>query len=101
MKRPGQELAVSISPDSVSSVRLAQPDCQPNPRRFRTLNQGGNVLRPGAGVSRFLSAEMREVRGRVAKAGLANLILPSDTVCPKLGLLWGRWVHITFGLTIW
>ena len=63
MERRGQDLAVSISPDSVSSAQRAQPDRQPNPLRFRPFNQGGNVLRSGAGMSRFLSAEMRKIRG--------------------------------------
>ena len=67
MERRGQELAVSISPDSVSSGQLAQPDRQPNPLRFRTFNQGGNVLGEGAAGSGIWQAGVADLFSRVSR----------------------------------
>lgn len=74
MERRGQELAVSISPDSVASGPLAQLDRQPNPPRFRTFNQGGDVGGAGAGVGDFVAGE--EVDSRL---GAENDFGKSDT----------------------
>lgn len=73
--RQGQALAVSNSPDSVSSGQLAQPGCPPKPLGFPILNQGGDVLGAGAGVNKCLSPKMGETPSWGSKAVLANLIL--------------------------